>query len=83
MDERKPDVLTITFTRDPWQIKIDGDIENLNVGLAMIEEAKRTLETQYRIAEGLKAQQAHSQQIKDNARVASLIDRTLTMPKRN
>lgn len=75
-EEKKPDVLTLSLVRDPWQLTVQGEVENLNVALAMIEEAKRTIETEWRLGAAIAAQENHKKSAAELSRVRSIIDRS-------
>jgi hypothetical protein len=71
-----PDQIIITLTsRKPWKIHIGGVIESPNLGMAMLQEALRELETEWRIARGIAAQQKVKQQNDENARVISILNK--------
>ncbi len=66
------DDLTITFDRADGTMKVGGRVVNYEVALTMCERAARHFETLLRVQAAGAAQQA----IKENARVAAIIDRT-------
>ena len=71
-----PDQIIITLTsRKPWQITIGGAVESTNLALAMLQEAMREVETEWRIARGIAAQQKVKQQNDENARVLSILNK--------
>lgn len=70
-----PDQIVISLVRDPWQVTIDGSVENLNLCLAMLDEVRRVIDTKWRIAAAIEAQEEHKKEQAGNARVASIIGR--------
>jgi hypothetical protein len=77
------DTLVLKLQRNPWQLTIDGRVENLNLVMAMLDEAKREIETQWRIARGMSAQQQARAQQEDAARVQGILDHVGRNLKRN
>lgn len=73
----KSDTLTINLVRDPWQLTIGGEVENLNVAMAMLQEAFRTVETEWRLAAAIAAQEKHNEAKQNNRKIQSIIDRSM------
>jgi len=76
-EEMKGDHLLILFDKDTFVVKIHGNVANLDMAMAILMQAHRELETQWRIARGIAAQQQVNQQKADAARVASILDKSL------
>lgn len=73
--EEAPDQITITLTsRKPWKITIGGTVESMNLALAMLADATREMETEWRIARGIAASMKHKQEQEDAQRVGSLLN---------
>jgi hypothetical protein len=74
-EANKPQTIILTFVREPWQLTIDGETENLNVAMAMLDEAKRVMETKWRIAAALEAQEENKRRLEGESRLKSVLGR--------
>lgn len=72
-------ILRLEF--QPWKLTIDGEVESANVAMAMLTEALREMETQWRIGRGIAAQQELNKHKEDQKRVDNLLN--MTWPKKN
>jgi 16S rRNA G1207 methylase RsmC len=64
--------IVLTFTASPWHLDIKGEVENYDVALAMLEQAKRHFEQQLRLQAAMQMQE----QIivaAENARIAAAV----------
>jgi phage terminase Nu1 subunit (DNA packaging protein) len=74
-EQQAPDQIIITLnSRQPWQITISGKVESTNLALAMLQEAFRELETEWRLARAVAAQQKIKQEAADAERVSNLLN---------
>ena len=44
------DVLVLQLTRDPWRLEIGGTLQDIDLAIAVVEQAKRYFETQAHLA---------------------------------
>lgn len=75
------DVIILRLERQPWKLTIDGQVESTNVALAMLQEAFREMETEWRIGRGIMAQQKLNQAKADQKHVEDLLN--TTWPKKH
>lgn len=73
----KGDHILLVFNKDNFGLEIHGNIASIDMALAILMQAHRELETQWRIARGIAAQQQLNKQKADAARVSSILDKTL------
>jgi hypothetical protein len=76
-EQMKGDHILIVFDKENFAVGIHGNVANLDMAMAILMQAHRELETQWRIARGIAAQQQVNQQKADAARVASILDKSL------
>jgi hypothetical protein len=74
----KGDHILLLFDKDTFGVQIHGNVANLDMAMAILMQAHRLLETQWRIAQGIAAQQQVKQQQADAQRV----NRIMGMPTR-
>jgi hypothetical protein len=74
-DSVPQNTIILTLTKEPWQLDISGSTENLNVGLAMLEEAKRVLEMKWRVGAASAEVQEAKQGQQELQRVRTILDR--------
>ena len=67
--------IVLTFTTDPWEMTIEGNVENGDMALAMLDQARRKVETDMRIAAGMEAQMAVRKKLEEEARVQGILSR--------
>ena len=68
--------IILTFQTDPWQLTIEGDVENGDMALAMLQQCIRKVETDLRIAAGIQAQAEFKKNQQETERVASILGRS-------
>ena len=73
-DGPKVDTVVLTLQRDPWQLTIGGQVENINLALAIVTEAQRTLETEWRIGAAISAQEQHKSRKHEEERIRNILD---------
>jgi len=71
--ELKGDHILLLFDKDTFGVEIHGNVANLDMAMAILMQAHRLLETQWRIAQGIAAQQQVKQQQADAARVNKIM----------
>ena len=76
----KGDHILLVFNKENFGLEIHGNIASLDMAMAILDQAKRELESQWRIQRGIAAQVQFKQKMEDEARVRSIMDRTI---KRN
>lgn len=74
--EPRKDTIILTLTREPWQMEISGEVENMNLMMAMLQEATRTVEMQWRIEAAKEHQKMQQEATLENARVQSILRKT-------
>lgn len=62
--------IELTLTVAPWHLDIKATVENLDMGLAMLDQARRYFEAQLRLQAAAQLQQ----QIVEQQRVAAIVD---------
>jgi hypothetical protein len=67
--------LILKFTASPWSLAIEGNVENQNVAMAMLQEALRTMEMQWRLGYAKEAQAEQQKAALDNKRVTEILNR--------
>jgi cell fate (sporulation/competence/biofilm development) regulator YlbF (YheA/YmcA/DUF963 family) len=67
--------IILSLTKEPWQLNITGECENLNVALAMLEEAKRVFEMKWKVGAAVAETEAAKQNVAEFQRVQSLLGR--------
>lgn len=67
------DSVLIYFNRNTFAMTIGGEVLSLECALAIVEQAKRSLETQHRIAAGLAAQAEMKKNMEDQQRVSRIL----------
>lgn len=81
--EAKKDELIIRLvTRDPWQIVVDGQVENLNLALAMLAEATRSMEMEWRLGAAREHQAKMLEQAAGKQDISNLLSMNLKNPTR-
>ena len=65
--------IVLTFSTDPWGLTIEGNVENGDMALAMLDQARRKVETDMRIAAGMEAQMAVRKKLEEEARVQGIL----------
>lgn len=65
-------VLQLSFTPRTFKLDIGGSVENIDIALAMLEQAKRHFEGELRAMKALQLQQRMTQAAQDNAIAQSL-----------
>ncbi len=50
------DFIKLELTRTPWHLRIEAQVDNYDLALAMLDQARRWFEQQLRIAGALEAQ---------------------------
>ncbi len=75
-----PSHLLLEFDPATHAVVIKGNVANLDMALAILAQASREIETQWRITRALEAQQEAKAAAEQNARVRSILDTTM---KRN
>jgi hypothetical protein len=73
----KGDHILLLFNKDTFGVTIQGNVANLDMAMSILMQAHRLLETEWRIAQGIAAQQKLNQQREDQKRVASILDRKI------
>lgn len=66
--ERKsdePSQLVLTFDHHTMKLNIDGNVQDIDIAMNMLQSALRYFDVQYRIAYGLQAQQKANQATQD------------------
>jgi hypothetical protein len=67
--------LVLSLTTDPWQLTIEGETENLNVAMAMIEEARRVFDMKWRMGAAQEAKAEQDKAAQELGRVHSILKR--------
>jgi len=75
-EQPKLDTITLTLQRSPWGLVIEGEVENLDLAMAMLQQAMRKVDMDLRIAAGLAAQQQHKVSAEELSRVKNILGRT-------
>lgn len=70
--------ISLTFRTDPWELTIDGNVANGDMALAMLDQARRKVEQDMRIAAGIQATMEMKKKVEDETRVARLLGRNRT-----
>lgn len=68
-------VLTLTLTVSPWHLEVGGQVESWDLALAMLDQARRDIESKIRLAHALEAQR-QMQLAAENAAIAERVRST-------
>ncbi len=72
-DEKKLSVhIALDFTASPRRLNIDAQVENYDMALAMLDQARRWFETQLRLARVMEAQAQMRRAAEDQAIAADV-----------
>lgn len=74
-EEAKSYRIILTFTPEPWHLEIGGEVENLDMAMAVCQQALRSFEMQWRIAAGMQAQQEAKKAVEEHSRVAGILQK--------
>jgi hypothetical protein len=74
--EPKVDKIILTFTREPWQLRIDGEVENDNIAISMLNEAIRVFDLRWKVGSAKEMQKEEKQLAIDTHRVQEILSRT-------
>jgi hypothetical protein len=72
-----PPHLLLEFDPATHGVIIKGNVANLDMALAILAQASREIETQWRITRAIEAQTAAKQQTEQQKRVADLLNTTM------
>lgn len=75
--EYKDDTVVLTLQREPWALTISGEVESIPVAMAMLNEALRSFEMQWRLGYAQEQQAIAKKNSEDMARVHNLLNRNI------
>ena len=81
--EYKDDTIVLTLKREPWELTVGGECESIPVAMAMLQEALRSFEMQWRLGYAQEQQTIAKKNAEDMARVQNLLNRNVPGGKRN
>lgn len=67
--------IIISFRADPWEITVDGNVTNGDMALAMLDQVRRKVEQDMRLAASIQAQMEMRKKIEEESRVQSILGR--------
>lgn len=81
--EYRDDTVVLTLKREPWALSVGGEVESIPVAMAMLTEALRVFEMQWRLGYAQEQQAVAKKNAEDMARVHNLLNRHAPDGKRN
>jgi hypothetical protein len=66
--------IILTLTKEPWSLTISGECENIDLALAILEQAKRSFDLQWRVAAAATQMEAQKKNAEEIGRVRSILD---------
>lgn len=79
--EYKDDTVVLKLQREPWALTIEGEVESVPIAMAMLTEALRVFEMQWRLEFAQEKQALAKKNADDMARVHNLLNKAA--PRRN